>query len=362
MNYKNILFLILFLCPSLVCGQSQIQNKDYFSNFLSSNEKDLLIVGENHSSSVGPKIYPELVEYLHENAGLNSLLIEFGPSEAYFYNLYLETGNEKWLRYTLNGLYYKDWVEAWRKVYAINKKTSNKLEVIGIDFDRTRTFGYALYNIFNDYEDPPIAVDSLMNVISDTTFYNTYTIGYPTEKGKKFVSNAEQILKNNYSAIKALLSPDDMKIIDQMLANTATGYGGNRETEIVKNTTRIIESSGESNFLLFIGRNHAYYHPIYGDQQPLADFLNQEKSFQILSGVILFENSQLLGKDYKEVVTLNEIANKKPWKEYHEKIDAQSAESKLTIVPLEDELLPLKKFTDYLIIARDQEPISVNSK
>ena len=95
--------LVLMLCiPMWVCAQDGIANKRYFKKFFrGAKEKSLLVLGENHAAGAGAVLYPQLVTYLNRTTGLRTLLVEFGPAEAYFYNRYLETGDEKHLNYTL---------------------------------------------------------------------------------------------------------------------------------------------------------------------------------------------------------------------------------------------------------------------
>lgn len=357
---KKILTILFCLSTCISYGQDNLKNRDYFSAFLDSTDKSLIILGDNHTSSVGPKIYPALIQYLNKNNGLHTLLIEFGPSEAYFYELYLETGNERWLNYTIFAGSYSAWKRAWRKIYNFNQTLKTPLNIIGIDFDRTRTFGYAFYKIFSDYDNIPKQIDSLMAVISDTTFYNTYTIGYPKKKGKQFVKNTEKILRNNLTAINQLLSEQDFEVIHQMLQNKAVGYGGNREQELAENTKRVITRGKDDEFLLYIGRSHAYYTPTpYFDYEiRMAKKLSEAKNFSVLSGVILLENSKLWGADYKEAITLHELKEKKPWKEYYNEINRKAA-SDLIIILLNHGLSPLKKYVDYIIVARGKEAIDI---
>lgn len=353
----SIILLSCFVIPALAYSQGQIENKELFSTFLDTTDTSLVMVGENHSSSVGSTIYPELVEYLNKENGLNTLLIEFGSSEAYFYDLYLQTGEEKWLNYTIFGGAYKDWKKAWRKIYKFNQTLDQPLKIIGIDFERARTFGYALYKIFSGYDERPKFADSLMSVVSDTTFYNTHTIGYPTEKDKKFVSSTRALLKENRSTIKNMVNDHEFTFIDGMIKNQAMDYGKNREENIARNTQRIIEAEPADDFLLLIGRDHAYRDAIYDDKPRLVSLLHSNSSIKTLAGVILHENSQQWGKDYEEPITLFEVRDKIPWKEYYQKIDGKAV-SNFTVIPLRDDLQPLASYTDYIIVARNQGPIA----
>ncbi|WP_461533683.1 hypothetical protein [Sinomicrobium sp.] len=354
-------YILLGVCliSNVLSGQQKIYNDTYFSEFFAGeeNEKKLLLLGENHSSSVAPTVYPELVKMLYEKNQVDKLLVEFGPAEAYFYNLYLETGNKKHLAYTIYGGYYTDWQEAWEEIYQFNKTLKVPLEVIGVDFDRTRTFAYALYNILKTQEHRPTQIDSLMNVIAQPQFYKAYGVGYPTEKGKKFVREAKEILAQHQNFIKDSLPKKDSEVILELMNNHAVGFGGSREEDIGKNVINYVKTSDEKNFLLLVGRDHTYLEPLFDKEMPrLANILKREKSLSILTGLVLHEESQQWDENFKTPITLYELRDKHPWKEFYEPIDKR-AKGDFTIVPLTGTLKSLSKYVDYILIAKNQGPI-----
>jgi len=371
-------FILLFLMMNMVYGQNEkveeekiensqdlvsrgdkfveVTNKEFFKDFFNNTKKSLVMVGENHSSSVASQIYPQLIEYHNKENGVNTLLIEFGPAEAYFYSKYLSTGDEKHLNYTIYAGYYKDWKEAWKQIYEFNKTLEKPLEIIGFDFDRTRIFGYALFSMLNSYESKPEEIDSLLNVIKSQEFHETYTVGYPTEAGLKFVAETKEILMKNFPALERKLKPDDMKNLKNIIGNHATNFNEEREQDITDNVVNFIKSSTEQEFLMLVGRDHTYLDAIYDNKPRLASYLKKESAFETLTGLILHENSQQWGQDYSEEITLFEIKEKIPWKEHFEALDSRAIND-ITIVPLEGELEPLNQYVDYVIIARNMGPI-----
>lgn len=349
------LFLIFILISNTANGQEKLKNINYFKNFFKADaKKNLLIVGENHASAVGSDIYPTLIKYLHRKTDLNTLLIEFGPAEAYFYTKYLKTGNEKHLNYTIYAGSYQGWRDAWREIYKYNKSLKKHLEIKGIDFDRTRTFAYALVSMFQSYKNRPAFVDTLLNEIRTDNFYKTYTIGYPTKKDIEWATNTKQILTTNANTLKNFLTADDMELIDEVLKNKAVNYAEGREEALAVNTQRIIEDSPEKDFLLLIGRNHAYLNPIYDNKKMLAKLLIQKSSIKVLTGVILFDNSVLQASKDKQV-TLFETKDKIPWKRYYS-IFQKKAKQDFTIIPLTKKLCPLANYTDYILLAKNRGP------
>lgn len=350
------LFILFFSITHISLAQTEISNIRYFSNFINDNDKSLIIVGENHSSSVGPAIYPEIIKYLNQQHGLTELLIEFGPSEAYFYNQYLKSGNERWLGYTIYAGVYKDWKKAWQKIYGYSQTLAKPLNVTGVDFDRARTMAYACYNIFNKYENRPVFIDSLREIIKTDEFFKTYTTGYPTKEDLEFKASVRKLFKNKIDTLRSWLSEEDYNTIDQIVANEAVGFNDQREKALAKTTAKIIKNSKAGLFLMLIGRDHAYINPIYDDKDRLARLIKKEKSFKTLSGLILHENSQQWGGKYEKQITLYEIRDKIPWKYYYDQIN-ERVESDITIIPLENELSDLATYTDYIITAFNQGAI-----
>jgi hypothetical protein len=360
MHYFKAIIILVCAIPLTgnIKGQAEI-NEEIFSEFLNEGDTSLIMLGENHSSSVAPTIYPQLIEKLNKTNDLNTLLIEFGPSEAYFYTEYLKTGNEKMLNYTIYAGYYKDWKRAWKEIYGFNQSLDEPLKIIGIDFDRTRTFAYALYNIFKTYTEKPVFVDSLMNVIRQDTFYTTYTNGYPTELDLEFKRDTRKLLKDNYFALEEMLSTEDLYFVDRMLSNECEAYNEDREKDLYRNLLSAIRMSGEKDFLLLIGRDHTYLKAIYDEDQRLATMIRESgcTGINMLTGLILHENSQQWGKDYEEAITLFEVRDKIPWKEFNSLIQKQ-AEGEMSVILMERDLEPLTEYVDYLVIARDQGPIA----
>lgn len=350
----RIPFILLLIVSLSASAQQKVANRSYFKKFLKSDSsKNLLIIGENHGSAVGSIIYPSLVKYLHKKSGLNTLLIEFGPSEAYFYTKYLETGKEKHLNYTLYAGGVKGWREAWRELYAYNKTLKKPLQIIGIDFDRTRTLAYALFSVFMAYDTKPSFIQPLLEEIKTDEFYKSYTIGYPTKKDIQWTTKTKELLQQNLPELELFLNPKDMAFVHEILQNKAINYADGREEAISENTQRIIENSGEKNFFLLLGRNHAYLNPLFGDQKRLANILLENSSIHIRTGVILFENSTVAATKEKDI-TLFEISDKSPWKRYFPLLN-KKAKNDLTIIPLSGELCPLAHYTDYILVARNQK-------
>ncbi len=352
----HYIWILVLLFSVTGYSQSEIAHKEKFSEFLNgSSEKSLLILGENHGTSAGAKVYAPLVMYLNQQAGVTSLLVEFGPAEAYFYNRYLESGDEKHLNYTVYAGAIKEWRDAWRKIYNYNKSLEEPLVVKGIDFDRTRTFAYAFFSIVMQYEYPPAFLDGLLKEIRSAEFFNTYTVGYPSKKDIEWMTKTKKLLINNRDSLYSFISTKDKWILDEMLNNEALSFAEGREEAITKNTMRIIENSDKRDFFLLIGRSHAYLDPLFGEANPLAKALSDSSAIRLLTGIQLYENSELTSTQNKPII-LFEITDKTPWSKYHRAIMRKGDDSEFTIIRLVQNLKPLAKHVDYIMVSKNQKP------
>lgn len=360
MRLKIITTILCLSTLGNIHAQVILNNQEYFDTFFNQEGQNLLLLGENHSSSVGSTIFPQLIKSFNEKTGLKTLFIEFGPAEAYFYNKYLATGNESLLGYTIYGGFYEDWKDAWREIYEYNKTLEVPLEVVGVDFDRTRTFGYTLYSILQPYQKEGLTkeIDSLLSVIKDDKFFKRYTINHPSDDGKLFVKETKSLLNKSLKDFENVISTNDLKVIHQLINNKSIGFGGSREEDIKTNLMNYINGSDEKNFLFLVGRDHTYLKAIYDYNPRLAQFLKTENSLNTLTGLILHEDSEQWLKGYKETVTLFEVRDKKPWKEYYQLINNQMVDD-FTIIELDEDLTNLSIYTDYILVARNQEEIKI---
>lgn len=348
--------VLLGCCLLTLQATSQITNASYLSDFYADHQKSLIIMGENHSSSAGSLIYPQLIRLFNEKNGTHHLLIEFGPSEAYFYTLYMQTGDEKYLGYTINAGFYTDWKKAWRQIYEYSRQLKQPLTISGVDFDRARTMAYACYNIFKQYDNRPASIDSLMEVVKTKEFYATYTIGYPTAKDLEFKASLRKLLKKNSAALQDLLKAEDFKWIKEISDNAANDFNDAREAGLAKNIEQLITTSKDNSFFLLIGRDHAYINPIYDDKDRVARLLKEENGFSTLTGLILCENSQQWNADYDKAITLFEIRDKIPWKYYAQSI-YDRGNNDISVIPLDGDLKDLNIYTDYIITVFDKGPV-----
>lgn len=131
------IFHFLFLTPLFGYCQN-VKNISSLDNQIQQDSKNLIIIGETHTSASGPIIVGEFLKHLDESGQSPQLLLELGASAVYLLNKYLKTGNEELIEGIVLGGVFNEWKNFWQKKYLTNKNLSNKeqLKIIGIDVER----------------------------------------------------------------------------------------------------------------------------------------------------------------------------------------------------------------------------------
>lgn len=113
-------------------------------------DKKVILCGESHGIAEVADLRVTLLEYLHANAGVRNLLLEAGYGSTRLIQMYLDTGDEKWLKTSFAELdgtfaYNREAYNAWKKVYQWNKSLpeTERVRVIGIDVEHQYMTGIA---------------------------------------------------------------------------------------------------------------------------------------------------------------------------------------------------------------------------
>lgn len=122
-----------------------IDNNDDFSSFsmLDSVLDDyrVFFIGENHTFRVSnQKLQLKMFKYLYHNAGVRTLLLEFGYSSGWLMNQYVQTGDST--LYNIFDIYaYKAWTNFVKDLAEFNLSldSNERIEIIGIDVERFKS-------------------------------------------------------------------------------------------------------------------------------------------------------------------------------------------------------------------------------
>lgn len=105
-------------------------------------DKKIIFTGEHHALQKDDLFRMKLIKYLQKEIGLNYYLAEMGYSSAYFFNKYLESGDEDILKKVFLGIEYaqafnKDDYNFFKDLYEFNKslEEEDKIKIVGIDIE-----------------------------------------------------------------------------------------------------------------------------------------------------------------------------------------------------------------------------------
>lgn len=175
--------------------------------------KKLILIGEIHHMAANSILQADLLIYLNKKFGIRHLLLEYGRAEAWLYNKYLETGNEKYISYTNPGFNrYSEFLNCWEKIYNYNRfiDPDKRILVHGLDFEREPGLSAALYELFYPYRNEPGVKDIFYKIKAR---YDTIGIERDT---KVYILDLREKLKN-------LILPEgtERNMINEMVYNNS---------------------------------------------------------------------------------------------------------------------------------------------
>lgn len=155
-------YLLLLLCTCLIANaQEELEN--HFSkhsiNLEGLNEPIdfdlegsiltntlLFAQGEVHGVTMYERIKLGLFKYLYKKAGIRVYIVELGTSHAFLFNQFLLTGNQD----LISGFNESE-TQFWIELKRFNDNNEEKIEVIGIDFERSSAIKKTFEIILDPY-------------------------------------------------------------------------------------------------------------------------------------------------------------------------------------------------------------------
>ena len=343
-------FLLYSLC--FAAHAQNVSNLKALDNFLAPNGIRMVIIGEEHTSAANVLTVFSTIKYLQANGGMDAFVMEIGPSEAYFYNQFLESGVDSLLAYTFYGSKFKEWKAFWKKLYTYNRSLPKHKRILvkGIDFDRAHTFGRLIQHMAHQYGQLPKPLNGLVKTTSEEGFYQNYTHRLPTREDIAFLQNAKTILNKCKTQLSGLITLNDFQVLEAICNNPVEGFAGKREKGLFENTIRLSQPYENARFMMLIGRGHANY-----QFKNLAYMLKTQSNINVLSAISLYEGSQTWSTGFKAPVQNNELS-KKPWKAYSKAIKLNAPED-ITWVDVR-QMGQLYKYADFIILIQNQRPLT----
>lgn len=116
--------------------------------------------GENHTFTESNSLLQlKMFKYLHQNAGVNTLFMEFGFSRGYYVNKYIQTGDTAMLN-VLRGYSFLEFADMYKGLMEYNKTLpeGEKIKVVGIDVERHFPLAVKTMSVSLPDEAPPAEI------------------------------------------------------------------------------------------------------------------------------------------------------------------------------------------------------------
>lgn len=198
-EYRDIEIHEPFELSSLSALDSTLPDKKYF------------FVGENHIyQKSNYLIQSKLVKYLHQKAGLNKIILEFGPGTGWLINKFITTGDTTTFN-ELKKYFSTENLSLYVDLYQYNKENpSSKLTCHGIDLERfPRISIAALYHLIPkkqviENDSISISIESLKAIYSISEEYTStdYYINSNFSLSEIGIYNTFKIWLENYESLK----------------------------------------------------------------------------------------------------------------------------------------------------------------
>ncbi|AHM62798.1 hypothetical protein D770_22765 [Flammeovirgaceae bacterium 311] len=285
-------FVPLYAQDALYClelEQTKFEQFDVLNQDI--EDKKIILLGEHHYMAANTPLQTDLFIHLNKQVGVRHLLIEFGRAEAYLYNQYLQTGDEKYLNKTFAGFSrYKEFFPGWRKLYAYNAglDSGKKMVVHGLDIEREPGLSASMYALLSAYENNP-SVSSLRDAIK----LRLDTIGIERDTKEYTFYLREKI------AALSLPDGENKKSIDYILGNNSFFSNFMQRDKYMEQTFLELDTTDE----VYLGQ-FGFGHTQMNNGEYLAGLLSKHEKYQ---NKILIMNMYYM--DSGKAHALNDLAD-----------------------------------------------------
>lgn len=215
---------------------------------------DLIFYGYIHGMAQRFKTEYSLLTALHKE-GLRYIILEVSPSQAFFLNKFLSTGEDKYLYFGLKGyvapqdqsIELKDYIKKIR-IYNSNQLETDRIKIIGLDKERVlkrkivhlahlyseNKTGIPILDslVYHTELEPELYVHSTYKLreLMDSTVSNPMSLLFPANSQHHFArrfmkfykANRGEVLNafgHNSKEVERLLQPEKNSRYDQIMAN-----------------------------------------------------------------------------------------------------------------------------------------------
>jgi len=211
-----------------------------------------IFVGEVHGIWEGWPFESEMIRWAHKNYGTTDVVMEWGKSEAYLFNAYLQRGDTAILAYYGREKSILDQLAKWQALYDECKFTLH-----GLDFERS-SFGYALLSILG--RDERAKRSGLYNYLSSELA--TLTKQHDDKSGKKttvsIYNRARDIFRSEKDSLGVILK-SDIAVVGGILENPAQQDHFKKRDEAMAENLGMVDAKSNG-FISIAGMGHTTLH------------------------------------------------------------------------------------------------------
>jgi len=255
-TFKSLLALLsLVVLSSFSFAQKQISDTIHLDNSETVTGFDKLnavagnyrvfITGENHTYlESNSKLWVQQIKYLHENAGVRNVMIEYGYASGWLINEYIQTGDSTLLA-VLKDYSFSQYADAYVSLRKFNESLdpAERVSVVGIDLERgvysaSKVLSLQLPDDREPHDSIALDVESLRSLVSyndneifdeesDYNYYNSYSARNTLDRVlQNFNSNKphyKEFLGDRFDLFERILSGfSDMKTWREYEADNST--------------------------------------------------------------------------------------------------------------------------------------------
>ena len=244
----------------------------------------LFVMGENHQfKQSNAKFELKTFKYLHQNAGVNTLLLEFGFSRAWFLEHYLHTGDSLALKLLEAHSYksYKAFYDELKK-YQDSIGVDHPIHIKGVDVERFHGLSVCMldYLLTDLIEEPSDSISlSIESIRALSIYLTTFRSKYQDKESNVFLSNRFSAFNSvtpilsNFSTFKAdyrkIMSVENFKLFETVIDQLSVNHKWNnfqsstmiqgpiyRERYIYSQIKKLCDSLPDDKFYMQFGRMH----------------------------------------------------------------------------------------------------------
>ncbi|MEM7660347.1 MAG: hypothetical protein AAF399_29850, partial [Bacteroidota bacterium] len=204
---------------------------------------------EEHWKTINTQIQFRFLTYLHQKAGVQTLILEGGYAYGFLINQYLETGDVRLLRKALTDIPVcpDDQQTMYELLYEYNQglPESERIQVAGIDLEHSPELALQVMSHLQPTEAPPAAISKMIVRIKEL-HQSRY---YDEREVKRFFKRFGKQLNKKESLYRTYWGTEYDRL-NLLVENTLAGYKfGLIKALVIPNTWQVREQQMFHNFL-----------------------------------------------------------------------------------------------------------------